>query len=163
MEDLVQETFARLWIHDLHALRSVRAADSVALAAWLRVVAAAVVQDWLRSERSLSRGGAQTVVELDGFIDTLPSAHDTFRAAERSLRRRRINHCLEAEKERDRSIFWLYYDQGLTAKNIAEIAPLGLSVKGVETTILRVTRAVRDCVGKGEMSRAATAAEGNRP
>ena len=44
---------------------------------------------------------------------------------------------------RDFAIFWLYYRQGLTSKAISELAAIGLGVKGVESTLLRLTRLVR--------------------
>jgi RNA polymerase sigma-70 factor, ECF subfamily len=40
-------------------------------------------------------------------------------------------------------IFWLYYRDGLTARAIAQLPGIRLSVKGVESTIHRLTRRVR--------------------
>ena len=45
--------------------------------------------------------------------------------------------------ERDRRVFWLYYRVGLTANAIASLPAIGLSTKGVESTILRLTRLLR--------------------
>ena len=45
--------------------------------------------------------------------------------------------------ERDRAIFWLYYLQGLTAEEIAELPVAGLSAKGVESALRRVTSWLR--------------------
>src|SRR5262249_39602286 len=60
-----------------------------------------------------------------------------------------INACLcdlpPETRERDITIFWLYYRQGFTAGEIAAL-PLGLSLKGVESTLHRVTRLVRTCL-----------------
>jgi RNA polymerase sigma-70 factor, ECF subfamily len=47
------------------------------------------------------------------------------------------------ESERDRAIFWMYYRQGMTARAIADIPTLGLTVKGVETVIHRLTSHIR--------------------
>jgi hypothetical protein len=44
---------------------------------------------------------------------------------------------------RDYTIFWLYYREGMTAKAIAGVSSIGLTVKGVESTLLRLTRLVR--------------------
>jgi len=55
-----------------------------------------------------------------------------------------LDTCLgEHDRERDRLIFWLYYRSGMTASAIASLPAVGLSTKGVETTILRLTRIVR--------------------
>jgi hypothetical protein len=49
----------------------------------------------------------------------------------------------EARSTRDATIFCLYYRHGLTAKAISRLPTIGLSVKGVESTLLRLTRMVR--------------------
>jgi DNA-directed RNA polymerase specialized sigma24 family protein len=41
--------------------------------------------------------------------------------------------------ERDRAFFWLYYRQGFTAEEIAGLAATGLTAKGVESALRRVT------------------------
>jgi DNA-directed RNA polymerase specialized sigma24 family protein len=45
--------------------------------------------------------------------------------------------------ERDRSLFWLYYLQGLTAEEIARQPSAGLTAKGVESALRRVTTWLR--------------------
>jgi DNA-directed RNA polymerase specialized sigma24 family protein len=45
--------------------------------------------------------------------------------------------------ERDRTIFWLHYRQGLTATQIAAIPTLNLTVKGVESTLWRLKELVK--------------------
>ena len=44
---------------------------------------------------------------------------------------------------RDRLIFWMYYRQGFTAKAIAAIPSISLTVKGVEGVIQRLTGQLR--------------------
>jgi RNA polymerase sigma-70 factor (ECF subfamily) len=43
-------------------------------------------------------------------------------------------------------IFWLYYEQGMTAKAIAALPSINLTSKGVESAISRLTRLVREQV-----------------
>jgi RNA polymerase sigma-70 factor (ECF subfamily) len=50
--------------------------------------------------------------------------------------------------ERDRALFWLYYLQGYTAEEIAGIPGVGLSAKGVESALRRVTVWLRNEVGR---------------
>jgi len=45
--------------------------------------------------------------------------------------------------ERDRTIFWLYYLQGLTADEIAGLPGSDLSAKGVESALRRITAWLR--------------------
>jgi len=67
---------------------------------------------------------------------------------ERAVLLDEVDACLRAvapadTEERDRTIFWLYYRQGLTAKEIVELPSIGLSLKGVESTLHRLTQLVR--------------------
>jgi RNA polymerase sigma-70 factor (ECF subfamily) len=50
--------------------------------------------------------------------------------------------------KRDRKLFWLYYRVGLTADAIAGLQSIGLSTKGVESNLLRLTRLLRDEIGR---------------
>jgi RNA polymerase sigma-70 factor (ECF subfamily) len=52
--------------------------------------------------------------------------------------------------ERDRQIFWLYYRQGMSAKEIAAISSLNLTIKGVESVIVRLNQFVRNAFESGE-------------
>ena len=45
--------------------------------------------------------------------------------------------------ERDRTIFWLYYLQGLTAEEIAGLPASDLSAGGVESALRRITTWLR--------------------
>ena len=59
----------------------------------------------------------------------------------------------EENSARDSAIFWLYYRHGLTAKAISRMSAIGLAVKGVESTLLRLTRMVRGKLDAGPTSR----------
>jgi len=41
-------------------------------------------------------------------------------------------------------VFWLYYRAGFTASAIASLPTVGLTTKGVESLIFRLTRIVRE-------------------
>ena len=47
------------------------------------------------------------------------------------------------DRERDRMIFWLYFRQGMSAKEIGSL-PIGLSAKGVGSVIERLKRGIRE-------------------
>jgi len=49
----------------------------------------------------------------------------------------------KAVAERDRALFWLYYMQGFTAEEIARLTATGLTAKGVESALRRVTTWLR--------------------
>jgi RNA polymerase sigma-70 factor (ECF subfamily) len=44
---------------------------------------------------------------------------------------------------RDHTVFWLYYRDGLTASEISRLPGLDLSLKGVESLLLRMARMVK--------------------
>src|SRR6202044_3147707 len=71
------------------------------------------------------------------------------RAMEREVLFQQIDRCLSActagsGQERDRMIFWFYYRQGMSAKAIAALPGVGLTAKGVESALLRLTSLVRE-------------------
>ena len=53
-----------------------------------------------------------------------------------------------AEEDRDRLIFELYYRQGFTTRKIAAIPAIGLSQKGVESCLHRLTERLRKRVSR---------------
>jgi RNA polymerase sigma-70 factor (ECF subfamily) len=139
-DDLVQDTLLKLCANNFRALHSFDCQHENALFGFLKVVASNVVQDHFRSSHSQKRGSGREEEELDpacdGHVDV---------SAERNILIGEIHRCLESEaSERDCMIFWLYYQQGLTAKAISELPAIGLTVKGVESTLLRLTRLVRE-------------------
>ena len=76
-------------------------------------------------------------------------------SAERRVLLREIDVHLRALVEgphaaRDRRIFWLYYRVGLPAASIAALPGIGLSTKGVESTLHRLTRELRERLAAGK-------------
>jgi DNA-directed RNA polymerase specialized sigma24 family protein len=57
---------------------------------------------------------------------------------------RKLRSAPDVFGERDRVLFWLYYLQGLTAEEIARLPVVGLTAKGVESVLRRVTRWLRE-------------------
>ena len=53
------------------------------------------------------------------------------------------NACPPESLTRDRTAFWLYYRQGFTAKEIAGMPAMNLTVKGVESLLFRLTAVLR--------------------
>jgi RNA polymerase sigma-70 factor (ECF subfamily) len=48
------------------------------------------------------------------------------------------------DQERNTRIFWLHYRVGLSARNIADLPGIGLTTKGVESILLRITKELRE-------------------
>lgn len=150
MDDLIQETYLKLCADEYRLLRAYDPKHPDAIFGYLKVVTANVVHDRFKALHSEKRGGDQIVEELKALENQsgLDEAAGSKRAMEREILLREIDVHLNASlsgetADRDRTIFWLYYRQGFTAKAIASLPAIGLTIKGVESTILRLTKLVR--------------------
>jgi RNA polymerase sigma-70 factor, ECF subfamily len=146
VEDLVQDTYVKLCADDFKPLRQFDFRHENALIGFLRVVAENVVQDHFRGSWCRKRGNGK-VDEI--FDHSFLSDGESFaRKVEQEILLEQIYRCLEGQQPntdsgRNTTIFWLYYWQGLTAEAISELEGLGLSTKGVESTLLRLTRGIK--------------------
>ena len=150
MDDLIQETYLKLCADEYRLLRAYDPKHPEAIYGYLKVITANVVHDRFKAWHSEKRGGDQIAEDLttlenrSGPGEAFGSRH----AMEREILLREIDAHLNASlsgdtADRDRTIFWLYYRQGLTTKAIASLPAIGLTIKGVESTILRITRMIR--------------------
>jgi len=53
------------------------------------------------------------------------------------------------DQERDRTIFWLYFRQGMSTKEIASLPTIGLGPKGVGSVIERLKHGIREQITRG--------------
>jgi DNA-directed RNA polymerase specialized sigma24 family protein len=158
VDDLVQETYLKLFANNAAALRRFVCRHEHALYGFLKVIASNVVQDHFRCFCSQKRGSgreeesieqADAKVVSGGLIGRRVSAIAGLQhGLDRRILLRDIDAYLKSRASeptfvRDYTIFWLYYREGMTAKAIAGVPSIGLSVKGVESTLLRLTRLVR--------------------
>ena len=148
VDDLTQDTFLKLCANDFRALREFHFEHENSLFGFLKTVASNVAQDYLRREYSRKHGGGVEEVDLDdAIIPARPVDTQTqilVAEVQRILEEELKN---DASRERDITIFWLYYRWGFTAKEISKIRSIGLTVKGVESVLLRLTRLIRGRLG----------------
>jgi len=128
-DDLVQDTYLRLSAKDAKALREFVPRYPGSAYCYVQVIAERVTQDYYRRKHILR-------------TEELPPDQPDVAApnkAEWLATRLAIDDVLRKRaSERDRQIFWLCYLQEMTAKEIAAIPHLGLSVKGVEAVLQRL-------------------------
>jgi len=140
-DDLTQEVYLKLSANGARILRQFTPRYPGAVFGYLRVIAANVVHDHFKSR-------------FGKHPDHAPLPHDLAGqdGAEWRLLLRDIDDLFKklGTSERDRQIFWLYYRQGLSAKEIAAISSLDLTIKGVESVIVRLNQLVRNAFEKGE-------------
>lgn len=150
IDDLVQDTYLKLCADRCRLLRDFAAKHPDAIPAYIRTVAINVVHDHFKAHYSQKRGAGKVHESLD---DVHPQAGSQRTGGENAMERvillKQIDECLTAcavgpDQERDRLIFWLYYQQGMSAKAIAALPAIGLTAKGVESAIFRLTGLVRE-------------------
>jgi RNA polymerase sigma-70 factor (ECF subfamily) len=155
VDDLTQDTFMKLFANDYRALREFQAEYENSFFGFIKTVASHLVKDYIRKDTSEKQGGRLKREDLDEASITTPAPTTVTERAEHKVLIAEIQRCLEEQLayepnfSRDIAIFWLYYRYGLTAKAISQIPSIGLTVKGVESTLLRLTRLVRNCLGGG--------------
>ena len=151
IDDLVQETYLKLCAERLRVLQNFKSAHKDAIYGYIKVFTANLVHDHFKLTHSQKRGGGNPAASIDGtHQNSIPQTSPSAAAMlDRGVLIREVHACLHSVapgpgSERDRRIFWLYYRVGLAASAIASLPTIGLSAKGVESTLLRLTRQVRE-------------------
>jgi RNA polymerase sigma-70 factor (ECF subfamily) len=150
VDDLIQETYLKLCADDFRILRSFEQQHPDAFTGYVKVVTANVVRDHFKSLHTKKRGAGHLEQIEEGFV---PAAGEDSAGSARSIERavllheisRHLELCVVGpDQERNRQVFWLHYRAGLSARAIADVPEIGLTTKGVESIILRVTKDLRE-------------------
>ena len=128
-DDLAQDTYLRLSAKDAKALRVFVPQYPGSAYCYVQVIAVRVTQDYCKRKDIL-----RTEELSPDPPDTAAPNIEERLALKAEISDRRLKHA----SARDRQIFWLYYLQGMTAKEIAAIPAIGLTVKGVESVLQRL-------------------------
>src|SRR5215831_3075876 len=150
VEDLVQLTYLKLCEDNCRHLRDFAIQNPDGILGYLKKVAANATHDFLRHGHSQSSGGSQTHVsisdvdveagkEVQGSQDRV-----AFQILLNQIDEHLKRHLTGADQERDRTIFWLYFKQGMSTKEIASLPTIGLGPKGVGSVIERLKRCIRE-------------------
>ena len=144
VDDIVQDVFLKLCEQERRILREFRPQGEDSFLALLRVVTTSVANDYFRKRRSEKRGGKVVTVAIeDDPNTTVVSCPDAGPNMQRTVLFNEIDRLLRSASgsvpERDRTIFWLYYLQGLTADEIAALPGTELTAKGVESALRRIS------------------------
>jgi len=144
-DDLTQEIYLKLCANGAQILLSLRSKQKEAIFSYLKIIATNTAHDYFREKVSQRRG--ERVTEQISEKHELPSASRI--DMERRLIFQEIDHALESQTQvengaRDRAVFRLYYKQGMTAKEIARLPNINLTIKGVEAVIHRLTTRIQE-------------------
>jgi RNA polymerase sigma-70 factor (ECF subfamily) len=148
VDDIVQEIFLKLCEQERRVLRDFEPRGEDSFLGLLRIVSASVANDHFRRLCSIKRGGKVVTTPLveEGGAMAAGTVHQTAQMQRSALFAqldRKLRAAAEVIGERDRALFWLYYRQGFTAEEIARLGVAGLTAKGVESAVRRVTAWLR--------------------
>jgi len=150
VEDLVQSTYLKLWEDSCRLLRDFAIQYPEAILGYVKKMAANATHDYFKHGRSQSSGGDRPHVSTS---DVDPEAGNEVHGSEEKIAFQvflnEIDEHLKrglggADQERDRMIFWLYFRQGMSTKEIASLPSVGLGAKGVGSVIERLKHCVRE-------------------
>jgi RNA polymerase sigma-70 factor (ECF subfamily) len=145
VRDLEQEVWTRLLHRDREALRRLRSQTEDSIRAFLYTVALNVARDARRRAGARADREAADEDDLDELTD---GADPEAQVADRERHLQALEAArAEVADERDLLIFRLYYLDGASASEIAAVPGIGLTPKGVETVIHRLTKRVRVRLG----------------
>jgi len=152
VEDIVQEVFLKLCEQERRILRDFEPRGDDSFFGLLRIVTGSVANDYFRRQHSAKRGGKVVTSSLGEDTYPLHVSGDDCDELEQTVLLTQVDELLrsdpEAISERDRSFFWLYYQQGFTAVEIAGSAGSSLTPKGVESALRRITKWAREKIKK---------------
>lgn len=150
VEDLVQATYLKLWEDGCRLLRDFAVLHPEAILGYLKKIASNATHDYFKHGHSQSSGGDQPHVStsevdpeagngVDGSEDRI-AYKVFFNEVDDHLKRSLTG----PDQERDRTIFWLYFRQGMSTKEIASLPTIGLGTKGVGSVIERLKHCIRE-------------------
>jgi RNA polymerase sigma factor (sigma-70 family) len=150
VEDLVQATYLKLWEDGCRALRDFAVQHPEAILGYLKKTASNAAHDYFRHTHSQAAGGDKAHVSTS---EVDPEAgKEVHGSQERIAFKVLLNEVdghlrrglIGPDQERDRMIFWLYFRQGMSTKEIASLPTIGLGTKGVGSVIERLKHCIRE-------------------
>jgi RNA polymerase sigma factor (sigma-70 family) len=144
VQDLVHDTLLKLFDKEKAALRHFEPQHEDAIFGYVKVIARHVVDDYRHPrEESLEEGG-----------NTIEDAKSSEAELFLKVQCAEIERCVEKldATQMEKDIFWFFYRSRYTAKAIAEMPGVNLSVKRVETILARMIRQVKAEMKRGKGS-----------
>jgi len=158
VEDLVQSTYVKLWEDGCRLLRDFAIQYPEAILGYLKKIATNVTHDYFRHRHNQSSGGSNHHVST---ADIDPEAGREVHGSQEKIAfgvlLNEIDEHLKIglsgpDQERDRMIFWLYFRQGMSTKEIASLPSVGLGTKGVGSVIERLKAYIRERILSSPLS-----------
>jgi len=150
VEDLVQVTYLKLWEDGCRLLRDFALQHPEAILGYLKKTAANTAHDYFKHGHSQSSGGEQphvsaSDVDPEGGKEALGSQERIAFGVLLSEIDEHLKRGLTGpDQKRDCMIFWLYFRQGMSTREIASLPTIGLGAKGVGSVIERLKHCIRE-------------------
>jgi len=150
VEDLIQATYLKLWEGGRNLLRDFAIERPEAILGYLKKTAVNATHDYFKHGHTQTSGGDKPHVST---IDVEPEAGEDVHGSQEKIAfgvflseiDEHLKRCLSGpDQERDRTIFWLYFRQGMSTKEIASLPSMGLTTKGVGSVIERLKHLIRE-------------------
>jgi RNA polymerase sigma-70 factor, ECF subfamily len=145
IEDVTQEISLKLAAKDPSVLAGMPTEPS-ASTAYFSVIAANAARDYFRARNAIKRGFGRTI-PIEESLALVTEGMDSKLESDLLISQLEDFMPLDA---RMRSVSRLYFRQGFSAKEIAAIPALELSIKGVESVIHRAVLYIRERIAKRE-------------
>src|SRR6266496_2406270 len=150
VDDLVQAPYLKLWEGGCRLLRDFAIQRPEAILGYLKKTAANTTHDYFKHGHSQSSGGDEPHVSTS---DIEPEAGNEAHGSKERIALgvflteidEHLKHSLTGpDQDRDRMIFWLYFRQGMSTKEIASLPTIRLGTKGVGSVIERLKHGIRE-------------------
>lgn len=155
VDDLIQKIYLRLSDPKYRVLAKFKAAGPGSAHAYIHVVTKNFVTDFFKSRFAKKHGGKIIFLAPEDTDVAMPEGRrGTASAMDLEVLLAQIDmylHMLDKGPtwDRDYKIFWSYYKEGKSAREIAMEAGIGLTAEGVESVLLRMVREVRKFLVEG--------------
>jgi len=152
VEDLIQATYLKLWEDGCRLLRDFAVEHPEAILGYLKKIAANATHDHFKHCHSQTCGGDKPHVSTS---DVEPEVGKEVNGSQERIAfgvfLTEIDDHLKRDltgpdHDRDRMIFWLYFRQGMSTKEIASLPGMGLGSKGVGSVIERLKQRIRELI-----------------
>jgi RNA polymerase sigma-70 factor, ECF subfamily len=150
LDDLIQETFLKLYANQCRSLLHFTIQHPEApVVGYIKTIAINLTRDHFRALFTEKRGGGQMQqLPADSDYETNILPDHSHKVMEQQVLLSQIEQFVfqcssGADRDRDLLIFTLHYRQGMSASAIAALPGIGLTTKGVESAIFRLTKQVR--------------------
>ena len=152
VQDLTQVTYLKLWEDGCRLLRDFAVRHPEAILGYIKRIAANATHDHFKHRHSQTSGGDRPHVSTtDVEPEVRKEVHGSQEKIAFGVFLKEIDEHLKrdltgSDQERDRMIFWLYFRQGMSTKEIASLPSIGLVAKGVGSVIERLKHRVRELI-----------------